>query len=286
MATKQGTTAKAAQDADRQLKTRHRAMWALGDFHRVAKDVVWDLGPVLVEACGIGTEQRVLDVGAGTGNAALRAAETGAEVVASDLTPELFEAGRREAAARGVEVEWVEADAERLPFADGEFDVVISCIGAMFAPHHQATADELLRVCRPGGTIGMVNWTPEGTIGHLFRVFAPYAPPPPPDAEPPVMWGSEEHVRELLGDGVETLDLERRQLVVDHFADPVECCEHAKENFGPTIAAYANVSGDPDRVAALDRDFLRFAEEHNRGDPDGPALYHYEYLLVVARKRT
>src|SRR5919108_1638190 len=146
-------TADVAQD----LKAGTRAAWALGDYHRFAKATVWELGPVLVDACEIAAGQPVLDVAAGTGNVAIRAAEAGAVVVASDLTPENFAAGRREARAHGVEVEWVEADAEALPFGDGEFDAVTSSVGAIFAPHHQAVADELLRVCRPGGTIGMAN---------------------------------------------------------------------------------------------------------------------------------
>ena len=150
MATQRVTAAEPVRDH----KATERAMWALGDYHRFAKETVWELGPVLVEACGIAAGQRVLDVAAGTGNVAIRAAETGAEVVASDLTPENFEAGRREARACGVELEWVEADAEALPFDDGAFDVVTSSLGAMFAPDHQRVADELLRVCRPGGTIG------------------------------------------------------------------------------------------------------------------------------------
>lgn len=168
----------------------------------MARDIVWDLGPVLVAACEVGPGMRVLDVGAGTGNAAIRAAQAGADVVASDLPPELFDTGRREAVAHGVELEWVKADAQALPFADGEFDVVLSAIGAIFAPDHRAAADELVRVCRPGGTIGMVNWTPEGTVGEMFRLFGSYASSPPPGAQPPVLWGTEQHVRELLGDRV------------------------------------------------------------------------------------
>ena len=156
---------------------------------------------MLVAACGIAPGQRVLDVAAGTGNVAIRAAEAGAAVVASDLTPENFEAGRREARARGVEVEWVEADAEALPFGDGEFDVVTSSFGAIFAPDHQAVADELLRVCRPGGTIGMVNFTPEGLAAEFFERLRPLrAARRRPAPSRRSLWGSEEHVRELFGD--------------------------------------------------------------------------------------
>ncbi|HEX5955685.1 MAG TPA: class I SAM-dependent methyltransferase, partial [Solirubrobacterales bacterium] len=153
------------------------------------------LGPRLVEACGIGPGMNVLDVAAGTGNASIPAAKMGANVTASDLTPELLEAGRARAEAEGLTLEWVEADAENLPFGDGSFDVVMSSIGAMFAPHHQEVADELVRVCRPGGTIGLLSWTPEGMIGARVRTMAPFAPPPPPGAQPPPLWGSEDHQR-------------------------------------------------------------------------------------------
>jgi ubiquinone/menaquinone biosynthesis C-methylase UbiE len=261
-----------------------RGAWALGDYHRFATTLVWEVGPVLVEACGIGAGQRVLDVAAGTGNAAIRAAEAGAQVVASDLTPENFEAGRREARARGVELEWFEADAEALPFAGGEFDVVTSSFGAMFAPDHQTVADELLRVCRPGGTIGMANFTPEGLAAEFFAVFAPYMPAPPPGALPPVLWGSEEHVRDLFGDRVQSLDMTRREYV-ERAATPRDYCEFFKETFGPVVATYASLADQPEREAALDRDFLEFATRSNRGAREGPVEYVYEYLLVVASKR-
>jgi len=270
--------------ADRELKAATRAMWALGDYDRFARETIWELGPLLVEACGISPGQRLLDVAAGSGNVGLRAAEAGAHVVASDLTPENFESGRREARARGVELEWVAADAEALPFGDGEFDVVTSCLGAMFAPRHQQVADELLRVCRPGGTIGMINFTPEGLGAEFFAVFAPYMPPPPPGAAPPVMWGSEEHVRELFGERVDSLEMTRRSYV-ERAPSPREYCALFKETFGPAVAVYADLADQPERAAALDREFLEYATRSNRGPADGPAEYHYEYLLVVARKR-
>ena len=276
--------ADAAEDANRELKTATRAIWALGDYHRFATETVWEIGPVLVEACGISAGQRVLDVATGTGNVAIRAAEAGAQVVASDLTPENFEAGRREAQSRGTELEWVEADAEALPFGDGEFDVVASSFGAIFPPSHQRVADELLRVCRPGGAIGMANFTPEGLAGDFFEALAPYMPPPPPGALPPVMWGREEHVRELFGDRTESLDMTRREYV-ERAASPSDYCEFFKETFGPAVAIRASLADQPERAAAFDRDFLEYATRSNRGASDGPAEYHYEYLLVVARKR-
>ena len=267
-----------------QLKSATRAMWALGDYHTFAKTLVWELGPLVVEACGVAAGQRLLDVAAGTGNVAVRAAEAGARVVASDITPENFEAGRREARARGVEVEWVEADAEALPFGDGEFDVVTSSLGAMFAPNHRRVADELLRVCRPGGTIGMLNFTPEGLAGDFFGVFVPYMPAPPPNSSPPLMWGSEEHVRKLFGDRVESLETTRREYV-ERAATPEDYCALFKATFGPAVAVYASLGDQPERKAALDQKFLEFATSSNRGAPGGPAEYHYEYLLVVARRR-
>lgn len=258
-------------------------MWALGDYHRFAKETVWEVGPVLVEACGISEGQRVLDVAAGTGNVAIRAAEAGATVVASDLTPENFGSGRREAEARGVELEWIEADAQALPFGDGEFDVVTSCFGAMFAPDHQAVADELLRVCRPDGTIGSVAFTPDGLGGEFFELVGRHAPPPPADALPPVLWGSEDHVRELFADRVDRRDMTRREYV-ERAASPSAYVELFRQTFGPMVALRAALSDDADRAAAFDRDFLDFATRSNKGGADGPAEYPYEYLLVVARK--
>jgi ubiquinone/menaquinone biosynthesis C-methylase UbiE len=261
--------------------TAPSTVWALGDYHRFAKEMVWSVGPELVAACGIGPGQRVLDVAAGTGNVAIRAAEAGADVVASDVTPESLAAGEREARGRGVAVDWVVADAQALPFADGRFDVVTSSFGAMFAPDHQTVADELLRVCRPGGTIGLASFTPAGGVGDFFGVFAPYLPPPPPDAAPPVLWGDEAHVRELFGDRVSSLEPTYTWLVEHCAGGPRAYCDFYRETFGPAVAAYANAG---DRVTDLDREFLAFATRMNRGEPDGPSEYHYEYLLVVAQK--
>ncbi|MGA8460987.1 MAG: class I SAM-dependent methyltransferase, partial [Streptosporangiaceae bacterium] len=164
--------------ADRALKDKHRAMWALGDYPALAADIIPGLGQILADACQIQAGDRVLDVAAGSGNAAIPAARAGARVVASDLTPELLAAGQRQAEQQGLMLEWRQADAEALPFGDGEFDVVMSCLGVMFTPHHQAAAGELVRVCRPGGTIGLVSWTPDGFIGQMFAAMKPYAPPP------------------------------------------------------------------------------------------------------------
>lgn len=272
------------QEFDRQLKAKHRALWASGDYPAVAAELIPALGSELVRASGVQPGDRVLDVAAGSGNAAIPAAAAGAIVTASDLTPELFAAGRRVAAERGVALEWVEADAESLPFADNSFDVVMSSVGAMFAPHHQATADELIRVVRNGGTIGMINWTPEGFIGRLFATMKPYAPPPPPGASPAPLWGSEDHVRKLFGDKVTDLQMRRQMVRMDHCATPVEFREYWKRNYGPTIAVYQFNADRPERVEQLDRDFLAFLTEWNRRSANG-AAWEAEYLLVTAAKR-
>jgi SAM-dependent methyltransferase len=270
--------------ADRELKGRHRKMWALGDYPAMARDFLLPLGERLADAAGVSAGARVLDVGAGTGNAAIAAARRGAEVVASDLTPELFDDGRARAAEQGVELEWVQADAEALPFADGEFDVVLSCIGAMFAPHHDATARELARVCRPGGTVAMLNWTPQGVIGELFGAMKPALPTPPPGASPPPLWGSEDHLRERFADTVTDFSLTRETLPVSLFERPTEPREYFKERYGPTIVAYRNVADEPDRVEALDAAIDALFARTNLAAAGQPARYELEYLLAVGRR--
>lgn len=259
-------------------------MWALGDYPRIAREIHGGLGPELVAACGIRPGQRVLDVGTGSGPAAIAATRAGAQVVAVDLAPELLEAGRREAAAHGVDVvEWMEADAEALPFADSEFDVVLSCLGAMFAPHHQQVAAEMLRVCRPGGTVGMINWSAQGAAADFFVVFAPYTRPMPPGALPSVHWGEGAYVRELFGGRVSAFHATVRTLRIDLFATPEEFCAYHKAYFGPAVAAFAHIEHDPACVAALDRELLAYARRANRNGSGEPARYDYDYLVAVAR---
>jgi ubiquinone/menaquinone biosynthesis C-methylase UbiE len=261
-----------------------RAVWRRGDYHRFAREQMWEIGPVVVAACGISPGQRVLDVAAGTGNVAIPAAEAGAQVVALDITPENFEAGRKEADAREVAVEWVEADAQALPFGADEFDVVTSSFGAIFAPDHQKVADEMLRVCRPGGTIGMTTFPPGGLADEIFGVVAPYMPAPPRGALSPLLWGTQEHVRELLGDRVESLQMVERTYT-ERAPSPQEYVDLYKETFGPVVSVYEALRDEPERAATLDREFLEFARNANRGEAGGQAEYPYEYLLVVARAR-
>lgn len=268
-----------ATEADRVLKQRHRAMWASGDYGAVAREVIPTLGGTLVDACGVRPGDRVLDVAAGTGNAAIPAARLGAAVVASDLTPELLDEGARQAAASGVQLDWKPGDAEALPYADGSFDVVLSCVGVMFAPHHAAAASELVRVCRPGGTIGLIAWTPAGFIGKLFAAVKPFAPTPPPGVQPAPLWGDPGYVAGLFGDGVTDLRWERRLLRVDRFATGAEFRDFFRDNYGPTLGVYRNVGDDPGRRAALDAALAGLGDEHLLG-----GAMEWEYLLVTARR--
>jgi SAM-dependent methyltransferase len=268
---------------DRALKGKHRTMWAAGDYAAVASEIIPDLGRILVEASGVTGAQRVLDVAAGTGNAAIPAALTGARVTATDLAPELLEAGRALSERRGATVEWREADAEALPFADGEFDTVLSCVGVMFTPHHRASADELVRVCRPGGTIGLANWTASGFVGQMFDTMKPFNPPPPPGTQPPVLWGDADYVRTLLGERVTDVVVRRQTVRVDRFATAEQFVGYFKASYGPTIAAYRNIADDAERTASLDRELSDLARRH-AVTPSSAAM-DWEYLLLTARTR-
>jgi SAM-dependent methyltransferase len=278
-----GTPPKSAVVDDRELKARHRKMWASGDYPQMVTTWLEPIGQRLVAAAGIQPGQRVLDVGAGTGNASLPAAARGAQVTASDLTPELLEVGRRRAEDQGLQLEWTEADAEHLPFDDGSFDVVMSAIGVMFAPHHQEAADELIRVCRPGGTIALLSWTPDGMLGALFRTMKPFAPPPPPGAQPPPLWGSEEHLQALVGGRVDFTTLRREALEITVFEDRYDYARHMTSLYGPTIAARANAAREG-REQEFDEALARFCDEWDRGTPD-KARFEKEYLLAVGTRR-
>lgn len=267
-------------EADRALKAKHRAMWASGDYPTLASDLIWSLGPRVVDAVGVRAGDRVLDVAAGSGNAAIPAALHGANVVAADLTPELFDAGRRRAREAGAELQWREADAEALPFADDEFDAAISCVGVMFAPHHERAASELVRVTRPGGRIGVLSWTPDGFIGRMFAALKPFAAPAPAGAQAPPLWGDKLHVRALFGDAVTDIDAERGTVRVDRFATGAQFREYFASHYGPTIAVYARHAADPEATARLD------AALDALGDAaiDAGAM-QWEYLLFTATVR-
>ncbi len=233
-----------------QMKHGARAVWAAGDFPKIARRELWPVGERVVRRAAIRPGEDVLDVACGTGNAALRAAAAGARVTGVDLTPELLDEARRLAAEDDLDVEWIEGDAEALPVADDSADVVLSTFGCMFAPRHQVVADEIVRVLRPGGRFVITAWDPEGAIGQFFRTIGAFMPPPSPLAQPPVLWGSEPHVRELFaGAGVE-LTFDREDLPPTRFATSDEAVADAVENFGPMMMAkqMAEASGRWDEL--------------------------------------
>ncbi|MCK9896205.1 class I SAM-dependent methyltransferase [Frankia sp. AgB32] len=256
-------------------------VWARGDYSVIARLLV-GLGGDLVRAAGVTPAHRVLDVAAGSGNAAIAAAELGAEVTAAELTPALIERGHEAAAGRGVTLDWRQADAQQLPFVDGEFDVVLSCIGVMFAADQAVAARELLRVCRPGGTVALANWTADGAMGRLFALLERHAPIPREGQAAPTAWGDPAHVRTLFGDRASRLTTHRRTARVDFDGSPAQWCALYRASFAPVVETYERIGADPKRLAALDNDLLRFATGEYLGSLGGPGRYEFEYLLVLA----
>jgi SAM-dependent methyltransferase len=220
-----------------QMKAGARATWAAGDYPAVAQKQLWPLGERIVRRIGVAPGEDVLDVGCGTGNAALRAAQAGGRVTGVDLTPELLVEARRLANDAGLDIEYLEGDAEALPVADGRFDVVVSVMGVMFAPRHRVAAAELARVLRPGGRLCVTAWVPEGAMGELFQTVGSHLPEPPPFAESPLGWGSEEHVRELFtGTGVE-VEFAREHSAFGTFESVDDEIAFDLAKFGPLIMA-------------------------------------------------
>lgn len=263
-----------------ELKERTRGIWSLGDYSRV-EPLTLPAAEALVEACAVSAGQELLDVAAGTGNAAIVAAREGAAVVASDLTPELLERGRERARAEGLAIEWVEADAEALPFEDARFDCVTSVFGAMFAPRPELVAGELFRVTRPGNTVGMANWTPGGFPGLMFETSARYLPPPPELPRPSAVWGVEEEVARRFEGLAGTLEMERRTVRWE-FPSAGAMAATLEGGAGPAVATQRAL--DDARRAALRSDLLALVDEHNQAS-DGSIAIDCEYLLVVARRR-
>jgi ubiquinone/menaquinone biosynthesis C-methylase UbiE len=262
------------------LKRSARQTWAAGDYPTIARDHLWEVGERLVAHLEVGPGEDVLDVACGTGNVAIRAARAGARVVGLDLTPELFDEGRRLAGEAGVEVEWVEGDAEALPFEAESFDVVLSAFGCMFAPRHDVAAREMARVLRPGGRIGVCSWTPEGAIGDFFRTVGAHLPPPPPVASPPPLWGSEAHVRELFeGTGIE-LEFGRDEVVL-RFDSVQDALDYYTTRFGPLIKAREQLEPQG-RWPALLED-VRDAFDRNNVSADGAFVERAEYLVARGR---
>lgn len=261
------------------IKQRQQATWSSGDYHMIGTQIQI-VSELLIEALDVHSTERVLDVATGSGNAALAAARRGCEVVGSDYVPALLDRARRRADAEGLEIEFVEGDAEALPFADGSFDVVSSVFGAMFAPNQEKTASELARVVRSGGRIGVVAHTPDGFIGNLFKVIGKHVPPPA-GLRSPIQWGTEARLRELFGDAIADLRVEKRHYV---FRDrsPEQFVGYWRRFYGPTLKAFETV-GDAGREA-LETDIVELIGRFNRAD-DGTMVVPSEYLEVVVTVR-
>jgi SAM-dependent methyltransferase len=261
------------------IKQGQRAMWATGDYPDVARRIE-AAAELLLERVGPAPGRELLDVATGSGNVAIPAAQAGASVVGLDLTPELLEAARRRASAAGVEVRFVEGDAEQLPFADDSFDLVTSCFGVMFAPLHERAVAELMRVARPGATIAVTAWTPEGLNGRMFATVGSYMPTPPPELEPPMMWGQEDHVRTLFAGSGAELSFERQAVTFVHDS-PESWVEHNERVLGPSIVAKAALEPQG-RWEDLRGELVELYSAANEAE-DGSMRVKAEYLLSVAR---
>ena len=273
------STTETAQPDLAAVKHRQQQVWASADYAAVAARIV-TMAEDMVQAADLRAGERVLDVATGSGNGALAAARCGCEVTVIDYVPGLLERGRARAAAEGLEVTFAEGDAEALDFPDASYDAVLSCLGVMFAPDQERAAAELVRVCRPGGTIALVNWTPSGFIGHLLRTVGKHVPPPA-GVKPPSLWGTEERLRELLGAAVSKLEIKRRTFVF-RFRSPDDFARFFRDNYGPVHKAFEALD-EPGRVRLYD-DLTALAREHDR--EQGPSVaMPSEYLEVVAIRR-
>jgi len=264
-----------------ELKLAHRATWAAGDYAAVARHIDEIPPRDLLSRMAIQPGQEVLDVATGTGNLAIRAAAVGAVVTGLDLTPELFDTARARAAAHDVVVDWVEGDAEELPYEDASFDRVLSAFGVQFAPRHEIVAKELAGVTRPGGRIGLVNWTPEGLIGELFKIMGSYMPAPPAFASPPPLWGSPSHVRRLFEDTRVVLDFDRGHNPW-RFESAEAWVSFMETAYGPTLKARERLTGEG-RWQDCRAEMLALAERRNEAT-DGSLHMEAEYLITVAHK--
>jgi SAM-dependent methyltransferase len=261
------------------VKSRQQATWSSGDYAVIGTTLAIT-GELLCEAVELHAGQRVLDVAAGNGNATFAAARRWADVTSTDYVAGLLDRGRAKAAAERLPVTFQEADAEDLPFAASSFDVVLSVFGVMFTPHQEQAAAELLRVCRPGGRIGLANWTPEGFIGQVFRTIGKYVPPPP-GVKPPALWGTEERLRELFGDGISELRINRR-LFMFRYRSAEHWLEVFRTYYGPILKAFAAL--DAEGQAGLAHDLIELLRRYNQSGSEALAVPS-EYLEVVATRR-
>jgi SAM-dependent methyltransferase len=264
-----------------ELRQRARATWAAGDWDGMSR-LVAPVGAVVLDRVGIEPGQDLLDVGTGSGGTvAIPAAQRGARVVGLDVTPELFEHARRRAAEAGVEIEWVEGDAQELPFEDASFDRVISTFGAMFAPDHARAAAELVRVCRPGGRVAMVTWANAGFAGELFKLTGAFLPPPPPGVGPPPLWGVDAHVAEVFGAAGVTPSIDR-EAVDFEFSSIENAVNHYAEDFGPFVMA-RGVLEPQGRWHEFLTAFSEIVTRFNTAD-DGSATICSEYLVITVER--
>lgn len=260
------------------IKERQQQTWATGDY-AVIGTMISFMAETLCEAMAVHAGWRVLDVAGGSGNAALAAARRGCDVICTDYVPALLDRGRERAAAERLAITFEFADAENLPYGDGTFDAVTSVVGVMFTPDQERAAAELLRVCKPGGRIGLANWTPDGFIGELFRIVVKYAPPPA-GVKPPALWGTIERLRELFRDGVPSLVVNRRSFVF-RARSAGEWVEQFRTWYGPVNRAFA--SQDAAGQAALEADIHDLIRRYNRA-MDGTVIAPADYLEVIAMR--
>ena len=261
------------------LKARQQVTWSAGDY-AVVGSTIQIVGETLCEALDLRAGQSVLDVAAGNGNASLAAARRWCEVVSTDYVPALVDQTRQRAAADGLSVECRVADAEALPFADASFDAVVSTFGVMFTADHDRAAAEMLRVCRPGGKIGLANWTPDGFIGEVFKTIGRHVAPPPA-AKSPAAWGTHQRLSELFGAQAKSLDADVRQFVF-RYRSPAHMVEVFRTYYGPALKAFAALGADGQRD--LEQDLLALIARFNRAD-DGTMVVPSDYLEVVIVKR-
>src|SRR5262245_21723052 len=262
------------------IKERQQQAWSSGDFHVVAARITL-VAERLVETADLQAGWDVLDVATGSGNAAIAAARLGCTAVGVDYVPALLERGRARAEAEGLPVELVEGDAEALPFPDQSFDAVTSVFGSMFAPDHAQAASELVRVCKPGGTIALASWTPQGFIGELFRTVGAHVPPPP-GVQAPMLWGTEGHLRELFGDRIAALDV-TEQTFTFRFTSAEALVDFFRTWYGPTLKAFAALD-EPAREW-LERDLVALANRFDRLDSPGAIAIPAAYAEAVAITR-
>jgi SAM-dependent methyltransferase len=257
-----------------------RALWSAGDYPSAMHQIA-SVGPRAVEAARVSADDVVLDVACGNGNATIPAAKTGATTTGLDITPKLLEAGKNAAAEAGVEIEWVEGDAQDLPFEEGSFDVVLSVFGCMFAPDHRKTAEELVRVMKPGGRLAVAAWRPEGNVGRMFGTIASHMPPPPDGFQPPPLWGNEEHVREIFG-GL-PIELELEPTEVAFAADSAEDFFAEFERDLPPIVMAKKGLEPEGKWDALRADLQELYSDSNEAD-DGSFRAAQEYVLIKGTK--